>query len=171
MNIILCGLPKSGKTTLGKKIATHLNWEFVDTDLLIEEKMQRSCREIFQKEGEAFFRRLEGAVIASIQGSHLVIALGGGSLDNVDNREILKKLGLFIYLKTPLITIWNRLSKNLPAFLDNKDPEKAFYALAEKRLPIYNQMATYTLEEDLWEVMLTELFLKLQPGESLMGKL
>ncbi len=170
MNLIICGLPRSGKTVIGKKIAAHLNWEFIDTDLLIEEIMHRSCRNLFQEKGELFFRKLESEVVASLKGSNLVIALGGGTLDTGVNIRILEKKGLFIYLKTPLSTIWNRLSKDLPAFLDDRDPEKAFYALAEKRIQIYNNVASYTFEEALWEVMLTELFLNLPHGVNRMVK-
>lgn len=72
MNIILCGLPKSGKTTIGKHFAENMKWDFIDTDILIEKAYARSthkkhtCRQIYFEEGEAFFRNIESLIIGSL---------------------------------------------------------------------------------------------------------
>ncbi|MGL4348359.1 MAG: shikimate kinase [Chlamydiales bacterium] len=85
MNIILFGLPRSGKTTIGQKLAVNLSLSFIDTDRIIEKLYQKrfkspySCREIYQKFGEKKFRILESEAIFSLQNqSNTVIALGGG---------------------------------------------------------------------------------------------
>lgn len=155
MNIILCGLKMSGKTTIGKMLASKLKRPFIDTDYLIEDTYVKttgttaSCREIFLQNGETFFRRFEKQQITSLNClQKSIISLGGGSLCDPDNVEFLKSLGYMIYLKTPLSIIWNRIlqHKELPSYLDPHDPEKSFYAIAQKRLPIYEEAAHDSIE-------------------------
>lgn len=153
-NIIFCGLPKSGKTTIGQRLAKKLGCCFIDTDRRIEEAhpLRKSCREIFQEHGEEAFRFLESKEIASlrdINGS--VIALGGGALDLFENRAIIEKLGKIIYLKVDPKIIFERIltQKILPAYLDTNTPEKTFFSLCEKRIHIYERIASIIVEEDL----------------------
>lgn len=154
MNLILTGLPRSGKTTIGKKAAAKLGWLFVDTDGLIESSYERqtkkrsTCREILLQEGEHHFRELEREQIASLKKfTQTVIAAGGGSLGAPDNIENLQQAGLMIYLKTSVDIIWKRiLETGIPAFLDADDPEKSFYAIAKKRLPLYEATADAIIE-------------------------
>lgn len=149
MNLLLCGLPTCGKSTLGKEIATQLNWEFVDTDAMIEQAYAGlkgracSCRQIFQAEGESEFRKLEKQQIYKLSGlKKSVIALGGGALTNPELVSHLKSLGLMVYLNVPLETLWARIkSKGIPPFLEADDPQAKFYALAKERIPIYKQAA------------------------------
>lgn len=155
MNIILCGLQMSGKTTIGKMLASELKWPFIDTDCLIKEAyikmsgMTLSCQDICLKNGEAFFRQLEKQQVASLKDhQNSVIALGGGSLCDPDNAAILRSLGYIVYLKTPLSIIWQRLLQNqhLPAYLDPHNPEKSFYVIAQKRLALYEEHAHASIE-------------------------
>lgn len=155
MNIILCGLQMSGKTTIGKMLADKLNRPFMDTDCLIEEAYARttgtlsSCREICLQHGEVFFRQLEKQHIASLNDQqNSIISLGGGSLCDSDNVDMLKLLGYMIYLKSPLSVIWKRILQrnSLPFYLDPHDPEKSFYAIAKTRLSIYEKHAHDSIE-------------------------
>ena len=97
--IILCGLPMSGKTTIGKLLAEKLNWDFLDTDQMIEKayyqetKQNLTCREIFKKKGEGFFRSLEKEQITTLANyKNVIVALGGGSLIDEENRKFVKSL-------------------------------------------------------------------------------
>lgn len=102
-NIVLIGMPGSGKTTVGKALAEAMNMEFTDTDLLITEKDGRSIPQIFAQSGEAFFRNLEHQVIretALRQGC--VIATGGGAVLRKENMDILKENGRLYFLDAPL---------------------------------------------------------------------
>lgn len=97
MNITLCGLPMSGKSTIGMLIAEKLNRKFIDTDRLIEntynltKNKKYTCRQIYFLEGEKVFRRLEDHQISSLKNTkNSIIAIGGGSLLNPDNIRILK---------------------------------------------------------------------------------
>ncbi len=154
MNIILCGLPMSGKTTIGTLLAAKLTCPFIDTDRLIEaaytsqKGKNYSCRQIFLQEGEPFFRSLEKQQIASLTPTKKhIIAVGGGSLANPDNVKALQSLGCIVYLKAPLDIIWNRIKQGgIPAYLDPNDPEKAFYTLAETRIPTYEASAHITID-------------------------
>lgn len=151
MNIILCGLPMSGKTTIGKLLAEKLEWNFVDTDRLIENAYgAKTCRQIFLDEGEKVFREIEKQQIDSLKESQKsVIAVGGGSLNDPDNVRMLQSIGQFVYLRTPVHVLWERIrSRGIPAYLDPSDPEKALYVIAEKRVPIYEAAANSIIETD-----------------------
>lgn len=147
MNLILCGLPKSGKTTIGKLLSEKIQWNFIDIDSLIEQTYcidhKFSCREIYKKEGEHFFRKLEHEQICSLKDiKYHVISTGGGSICNPDNITILESLGTIIYLKVPSSTLWNRAQQQgIPAFLNQHDPERSFHELAIARVPLYESAA------------------------------
>jgi shikimate kinase len=156
VNIILCGLPKSGKTTFGKYLASKLQWNFIDTDHLIEKAYEKtrghfiSCRHIFLQEGESFFRHLEKEQIQSIiTSSRNVIALGGGSLQDGAISTLLQNAGHVIYLKVPISIVWHRLQQDMPAYLQQQDPQQTFWRLAEQRIPAYENIAHMTIEPDL----------------------
>lgn len=155
MNLILCGPPLSGKTTLGHKIAQALNWEFKDTDTLIEEyylkKHHRklSCREIYRLEGVDVFRAYENEVVKSLNSCHQnIIALGGGTLNHSENLTFIKKLGVLYYVKNPLEVLLKRLDAGpLPAYLAKEnDPHEAFLKLLHLRLPIYETHADRVMD-------------------------
>ena len=102
-NLILFGMPSSGKTTLGKLLATQLNKPFVDLDEYLTAKHGKSPAEIICEKGEEFFRQLESDAVAEIAPcSGKVISLGGGTVLNPDNVAKLKKNGVMIYIKRDL---------------------------------------------------------------------
>lgn len=152
MNLILCGMPMCGKTTLGKLAAEFLQRPFYDTDNMIEEaygKQRRgtfSCREIYVREGAAFFRELERRQINALGSvSHAVISLGGGALSN--NTAAIKSLGTVIYIKSPTDVLWARISScGTPPYLDSTDPKSSFESLLQRREAEFLDAATATIE-------------------------
>lgn len=182
MSIILCGLPASGKTTIGKLLAKKLNQLFVDTDRLIENLYairhgkQYTCRQIFTEEGEASFRQIEKSATASLQNcTDSIIALGGGTLSDPDNVKILQSIGFLVYLKTPPIILWQRIKQGgIPPYLLIPNPARAFYDMIKKREPVYAQSAHHTIEtkhlnaQELCRIIHSEIFLRLRHGASLM---
>jgi shikimate kinase len=135
MNLIFCGLSKSGKTTIGKRVAERLQWTFIDTDQLIGE----NSREIYYNQGELFFRALEKKSIASLHNcQQCVIATGGGSLLDPDNQKFLKTLGISIYLK---------VDPNV-AKARGMSPHLATEETVQKRIPIYENSADLTIETE-----------------------
>jgi len=94
MNIVLTGFMATGKSEVGKDLARLLEMEFIDTDDLIEEKVEMKISEIFAKKGEKFFRDLESEIAKEVGGwDNYVIATGGGIVLRQENINSLKKNG------------------------------------------------------------------------------
>lgn len=157
MNIILCGLPMSGKTTVGKILADKLCRDFIDLDRSMEKTYfaqsgeQLSNRQVYIKLGEERFRELEKREIGKLKEvQSCVIALGGGSLNDPENIKILSSIGQIFYLETPLKKLWERVHwRHMPVYLDKMNPELAFYEIAKKRIPIYESAANHIVNTEL----------------------
>lgn len=102
-NLVLIGMPGSGKSTVGSLLASRLGRRFLDTDALIEEKAGKTIPQIFSEDGEAYFRDLEAEVIESVASENgLVIATGGGAILRRENCRALKRNGRLYFLDRPL---------------------------------------------------------------------
>lgn len=98
-NIVLTGMPASGKTTVGKLLAEKLQREFVDTDELIEKRLGCKISEVFESRGEGYFRSVEAQVVAEISSKNgLVIATGGGAVLRKDNVSNLHKNSVVFFI-------------------------------------------------------------------------
>lgn len=156
MNTILCGMPMCGKTTIGKMLAKELGCLFTDTDRLIENAYiantgkELTCRQIYQIEGESFFRNLEKKELNSLKFlENSIISIGGGCLSDSSNAALLKSIGSLIYLKTPIEILWERVQwKGIPAYLEQNDPKKAFEKIANNRASIYEAIADVIIETE-----------------------
>ncbi len=104
------GFMASGKSTLGKRMASDLGWDWVDTDALIE-KNHGSIDKIFRQEGEAAFRKKEQQVFYNLPDENLVVSTGGGLPCFFDNMLQMLKTGIVIYADTPFEIIMDRLEK------------------------------------------------------------
>ena len=102
-NIVLTGMPGSGKSTIGALLSKELSRPFVDTDELIEEKAGITIPDIFSKFGEEYFRKLESEVIAEVsKKTGLVVATGGGAVLKKENVKNLSQNGKIFFLDRPL---------------------------------------------------------------------
>lgn len=102
-NVVLTGMPASGKTTIGKILANALGREFVDTDDLIANKANKPITQIFESDGEQVFRSIETEVIKEVSlKTGLVIATGGGAILNEENVKALKQNGKIFFIDRPL---------------------------------------------------------------------
>jgi len=149
-NIVLIGLMGAGKSSIGKLLARLLKAPFVDTDIMIEESTGTSIPVIFAIEGEAGFRQRRKKAIADIsQQQGLVIATGGGSILDEENRRCLAQNALVVYLHAHPEQLWQRakFDKNRP-LLQTLDPLKKLEELYSVRDPLYRGMADQIIETE-----------------------
>ncbi|MFM2369648.1 MAG: Shikimate kinase [Bacteroidota bacterium] len=133
--IILLGYMGCGKSTIANKLSKIIEIPFVDLDKKIEEKINLSINDIFEKHGEIYFRKLEHEVFIELLNSpnNLIIGLGGGTPCYANNHELLKGDNVVsVYLKASIETLCNRLAHNKskrPLIADKSDEEmKEFIA-------------------------------------------
>lgn len=108
--IYLAGFMGAGKSTIGPILANTIGWEFYDLDLLIELKIGKKVREIFEQDGEQFFRKCESDMLLELsKKNNLVVSLGGGTMANQSNLSVLKDSGTTIYLKASTDSFYKRL--------------------------------------------------------------
>ena len=154
MRIFLIGFMGCGKTTLGKKLARTLNYNFIDLDSYIENKTTEKITEIFDKKGEQYFRDLEKESVNEIcKMDNMVLASGGGTPCFSDNMQTMLVKGICIYLKMESEDLAERLykeknnrpliknlsSKDLVDFISEKLMEReVFYKKAHHILPAKN---------------------------------
>ena len=141
LHIVLTGFMASGKTAVGRRLARRLGYDFLDTDHLIEQRAGCSIPEIFQRGGEAAFRQMEKDTIAALHPEHpTVIATGGGTFVDADNRAALRRLGPVVCLVTSTETILERVSRSDKRPLAaGADAAERMTALYESRLPSYRK--------------------------------
>lgn len=116
-NIILIGMMGAGKTTIGKALANSLNKEFIDSDHEIQKRTGVKIPVIFEIEGEAGFRKRESEALSDLANKeNVVLATGGGAVLSPDNRELLRRSGIVIYLRASVNDLYRRTrhDKNRP---------------------------------------------------------
>jgi len=161
-NIFLIGMPSSGKSTLGKRLARELHYHFIDTDRLIIREEGRSVADIFAQEGEPYFREAEARVLRTIKpGGSLVVATGGGMPCFHENMAYIKTAGVSVFLDVPPHTLAQRMIAHAQQFPSDA-PERPLFNAGdqalldnlrqkhEHRLPIYQQ-ADITITGDASE--------------------
>jgi len=145
--LVLVGMPGSGKTTIGKRLATVLGLAFVDADHEIERAAQMTIPEIFTQFGEAEFREGEKRVMARLmEGGCRVIATGGGAFMAPETRAAIRARGVSVWLKTDLDVLLARVKrKNNRPLLQGTDPRAALERLLALREPVFAE-ADVTVE-------------------------
>jgi shikimate kinase len=135
-NIVLVGMPASGKSTIGTLLAERLpNYTLIDTDSIVEKTSGMKIAEIFEKFSEDYFRKLEYDVIKMVcSGTNKIISIGGGAFENPDSRGTLLRFGKVFYLKSDLDVLYYRISQDTsrPLF-NNKEPRKVLEKILKKR--------------------------------------
>ncbi len=141
-NIVLIGMPGSGKTTVGKILAEKLSLEFIDLDSLIVFRQGKSIPQIFEEQGEEGFRRAETEAVREVfQSRGVVIACGGGVVTKEINMHLLSQKGIVIFMNRPVEDVLKRVNLNTRPLLRN-DPDK-FHVLHRERLPLYRKYADF----------------------------
>ncbi|MDD5156192.1 MAG: shikimate kinase [Candidatus Omnitrophica bacterium] len=138
-NIYLVGFMATGKTHVGKELARKKKWHFMDLDDLIELRQARKISDIFAKDGEACFRRIENKALKEVAGQKkFVVACGGGIVINPENIKIMKETGMVICLSaSPEVILKRSSSSNARPLLNVTDPERQIELLLKLRAPYY----------------------------------
>jgi shikimate kinase len=137
-SIVLVGMPGSGKSAVGRRLAARLDLTFVDADEEIERAAGKPIMDIFKDHGEAYFREGERKVIARLLGSGpQVLATGGGALMAAETRDNIARSGVSIWLKAELAVLMRRVLKRNTRPLLERDPEGVMRQLMEARYPVY----------------------------------
>jgi len=146
-NIYLVGFMGTGKSAVGRELAERLKWHFVDLDKLIELREKRRISDIFAREGEAYFRRLEKGVLKETAGQNkFVVACGGGIVIDEDNIKIMKETGEIICLTASVDVILQRTAQYTHRPLLNvPDPKQRIKELLDLRAPFYAR-ADYSID-------------------------
>jgi len=149
-NIFLVGPMGAGKTTVGKKLAEQRGQRFIDSDHEIEARTGVDIPYIFEKEGEAGFRKRESCVIADLATyNDIVLATGGGAVLLPENRQALKARGFVVYLHASVAQQFTRVerSDNRP-LLAHGDRRETLARLFAERDPLYREVADLVLDTD-----------------------
>ncbi len=149
-NIVLVGFMGTGKTSIGKALGKRLKRPVIDVDRWVEDDQKRKISDIFERNGEPFFRALEKAAIREISKKEgIVITTGGGAVIDPENMELLKTNGWIVALLAAPETIFSRVrnSRHRPLLNTENMLEKIKKMLSE-RLPLYRQ-ADFEFETDL----------------------
>ncbi|RYF81119.1 MAG: shikimate kinase [Comamonadaceae bacterium] len=137
-------MPGSGKSALGRRLAQRLNWPFVDLDHVIEDRVGCSIRELFEREGEPYFRDMEQRVVGEFTQSatRSVIATGGGAVLRPENRALLCAGPHVIYLCSSPEALYRRLRHDVKRpLLQVADPLARLRSLYDTRDPLYREVA------------------------------
>jgi len=137
-SIVLVGMPGSGKSAVGRRLAARLELPFVDADEEIERAAGKPITDIFKDHGEPYFRDGERKVIARLlRSGPLVLATGGGAFMVAETQENIRQGGISIWLKAELSLLLRRVLKRNNRPLLEKDPEGVMRQLMETRYPVY----------------------------------
>jgi len=140
-NIVLVGFMGAGKSVASEILATQLGLEHVSTDAVIVEREGRSINQIFEQDGEEYFRNIETLIVRELsQRQRLVIDCGGGVVLRPENVAALKRQGLMIYLKTSPDVIYDRIKHETHRpLLKVEDPLDKIQGLLAARASFYAQ--------------------------------
>lgn len=144
---VMVGMMGAGKTAVGTALARLLGVPFLDSDEEIVRAADRSIAEIFERDGEPFFRARETEVIARLlKGSPGILSTGGGAFLSAHNRDMISQMGVSVWLKADLDLLWQRVRhKTTRPLLRTANPRETLRGLYEARLPFY-QMADIAVE-------------------------
>lgn len=170
-NIILIGMPGSGKSTLGVLLAKAINYRFLDTDLLIQEREGKLLREIIAEKGQEAFLKIEEEVNAGVNVKRTVIAPGGSAVYSERAMRHFAEIGTIVYLHVPLQELEKRLGDLTRRGVVLKQGQ-TLGMLFEERRPYYERYAEVTVDvaqEDIG-MLLAEIMEKLEQRKEERGR-
>ena len=166
-SIVLVGMPGSGKTSIGRRLAQYLGVEFVDADQEIEAAAGMSIPDIFSQHGEPYFRAGEARVIARLlDKGPQVVATGGGAFASPDTRALVRARALSIWLKADVDLLLRRVKrKNDRPLLRVADPEAVLKRLLAEREAVYAEADITVTSLDVPHEAVVEALVKALAGK------
>ena len=150
-NIVLIGFMGCGKSSVGAHLADFFHYPMIDTDQWIEKEASQTISDIFATNGETYFRQLEREAIVTLSESlsKTIVSTGGGLPIQEGNGDLLKKVGLVVYLKVSKETVLQRLKGDTTRpLLQGENVEQKVEELLNFRSPIYEKTADVTVVVD-----------------------
>lgn len=144
-NLVLIGMPGSGKSTVGVLLAKRLGLGFVDTDLLIQEEAGRTLQAIVDQDGYEALRRIEEQVLLKLDVQHKVISTGGSAVYSARAMEHLKNNGTVVFLDIPFDLVIQRIGDHSMRGISRR-PDQSLHALFEERFELYSRYADLTVK-------------------------
>lgn len=141
-NIVLIGMPSSGKTTVGQLLAASLNLGFTDTDTLVMELANMTPRELVEEKGVEEFHRIQEQAVTGLEQEGYVIATGGSVIFSNASMTHLKRNGMVVYLQTDFSELENRLDQSRHFAKNSQQSLKELYL---ERIPLYEKYADFTI--------------------------
>ena len=137
--VAMVGMMGAGKTAVGTAVARILGVPFLDSDEEIVRAANRSIAEIFERDGEPFFRARESEVLARLlRGDPCILSTGGGAFLAQSNRQVISEAGVAVWLRADLDLLWNRVRhKTTRPLLRTANPRESLRTLYEARVPLY----------------------------------
>jgi shikimate kinase len=147
--VVLVGMMGAGKTAVGKALAAALGVPFLDSDEEIVRAANMPISEIFERDGEAFFRDKETRVISRLLEDHIgVLSTGGGAFLSERNRTLISEKGVSVWLNADLELLWDRVkTKTTRPLLRTEDPKATLTKIYTERVPTY-QLADLSVQAD-----------------------
>ena len=138
--VVMVGMMGAGKTAVGRALAKRLGVAFLDSDAEIEVAANRSVPEIFERDGEAFFRSRETQIIERLLiEKRCILSTGGGAFLSEKNRTNISAQGISVWLDADLELLWSRVrSKDTRPLLRTDDPRGTLKNIYDQRVPIYS---------------------------------
>jgi len=163
MNIVFIGFASCGKSATALEVSQRLTRRFIDIDREIEVRYKQThsraihYREIIQQEGMPFFFEMEHAILSDLtKVNDCVIAPGGGAPMRAQNRDLLKRLGTIVYLRTDPAVLFERMqNKGLPLFLRDNPSIENLERLWNERHAVYTQLADHTIDNTHYSITTT----------------
>ncbi|WP_434621424.1 shikimate kinase [Tabrizicola sp. M-4] len=137
--VVMVGMMGAGKTAVGTAVARSLGVAFRDSDEEIVKAANRTIAEIFERDGEPFFRARETEVLARLlRGKPCILSTGGGAFLSEANRGLIRQAGVSVWLRADLDLLWQRVRhKTTRPLLRTANPRETLRALYEARVPLY----------------------------------
>jgi shikimate kinase len=170
-SIVLVGMPGSGKSAVGRRLAARLELPFIDADEEIERAAGKPITDIFKDHGEAHFRDGERKVIARLlRSGPQVLATGGGAFMVAATQESIRQAGISVWLKAELPLLLRRVLKRNNRPLLANDPEGVMRQLMETRYPVYAKADITVESHDLpHDAIVDEIIAELADNPVLTG--